>query len=755
MKEKNTIKITKIVINEATFHNEIFEPTNINFCFGKNGSGKSTIGRVIQNNGSNISWKSINDATTTVIQVFNEEYIEKNIKSIDGLPGVFSISEKDVEVENKIKEETTLLTELTAKKEDLDKSASNLYKQLETIKKDILDKCWSKSAIFRERYGHFQFPSTKQRLLDFITDKKIAAQDIPDKDLDRLYDIAFSQSLKTYSSLKELPPVNTVPSSHLMKETLITKNETQFAIFMKNIEAFDWVREGYLTVLPKSESKCPFCQRELNTTIIKNISDCFSDAFEQSIQEIKNLLKKYEALQKEINNIISLNKKELYPNAEVGYLRTIEDVLCEKIKNNIGVIKDKITHPSKVYAIEDITADIEKYNNEVLRLNQNIESYNEIVRNQKAKEEFKAKVKARLAFYFSDAIENYFSQKETLETSYKEIDKEREDVAAKTKGCKAILKELTKHITSTKPVIDSINALLESSGFQGFSIAESGNNKYKLVRDNGEIAYRLSEGEKNFICFLYFYFSIYGNNEESQTHEDRIIVIDDPVSSMDSDTVFVISCLIRNLIEAVKNAYTCYPDDTLPTYIKQVFILTHNAFFFSELAPLYINDYNCVSYYEIKKEQNTSSITLCQKVENKGAVNESYKNFVPKLGSYSALWEEYKEAKSPSVLMSVMRRIIEAYFLQNLYITPNQLYKVILDKKSECFIVNDGEKKDYTEQIIVKSLLSFLISSTNGINSSLYFSLPTEDLTKYRKVFEKIFDFMGQKSHYQMMMNLT
>lgn len=40
--------ITKVVLDEATFHNQSFEPTYINFLFGNNGSGKSTVAKVIK-----------------------------------------------------------------------------------------------------------------------------------------------------------------------------------------------------------------------------------------------------------------------------------------------------------------------------------------------------------------------------------------------------------------------------------------------------------------------------------------------------------------------------------------------------------------------------------------------------------------------------------------------------------------------------------------------------------------------------------
>ena len=105
---KNKIKITRITLNAATFHGEVLEPTNINFIFGKNGTGKSTIARTILE-GSALEWNSPTDESLTDIQVFNEEFIEHNILSTDDMPGVFTISEEDIEIEKEIESQTGIL----------------------------------------------------------------------------------------------------------------------------------------------------------------------------------------------------------------------------------------------------------------------------------------------------------------------------------------------------------------------------------------------------------------------------------------------------------------------------------------------------------------------------------------------------------------------------------------------------------------------------------------------------------------------
>ena len=74
MVEKNKIKITEISLNNVPYQNTKINPTNINFFIGKNGTGKSTIGRNIRDK-KGLTWKNSNDENETIIQVYNDDYI--------------------------------------------------------------------------------------------------------------------------------------------------------------------------------------------------------------------------------------------------------------------------------------------------------------------------------------------------------------------------------------------------------------------------------------------------------------------------------------------------------------------------------------------------------------------------------------------------------------------------------------------------------------------------------------------------------
>ena len=49
MKNKITSIITEITIDEHTFQNETFKPTLINYIYGGNGTGKTTISDYLKN----------------------------------------------------------------------------------------------------------------------------------------------------------------------------------------------------------------------------------------------------------------------------------------------------------------------------------------------------------------------------------------------------------------------------------------------------------------------------------------------------------------------------------------------------------------------------------------------------------------------------------------------------------------------------------------------------------------------------------
>ncbi len=102
---------------------------------------------------------------------------------------------------------------------------------------------------------------------------------------------------------------------------------------------------------------------------------------------------------------------------------------------------------------------------------------------------------------------------------------------------------------------------------------------YTITR-NGEPAQMLSEGEMTAIALLYFLKSLEGRDFELA---NGIVVLDDPVSSLDANALFLAFSLVRDRTQGA----------------KQLFILTHNFAFFRLVR-------NWFSYLPGQKNKNES-----------------------------------------------------------------------------------------------------------------------------------------------------
>ena len=120
-------------------------------------------------------------------------------------------------------------------------------------------------------------------------------------------------------------------------------------------------------------------------------------------------------------------------------------------------------------------------------------------------------------------------------------------------------------------------------------------------------------------------------------------------------------------------------------------------------------------------------------------------NYNPLKNSYATLWDEYREVTSSSSLMNVIRRILEFYFIQLCGYEGTTLQERILVKDKARFKTED-------ELQTAGAMLSYITGSSKGLNDGFYYVEDYLDVEQCKKVFEKIFEIMDQKQHYDMML---
>ncbi|WP_263970737.1 AAA family ATPase [Serratia marcescens] len=239
------------------------------------------------------------------------------------------------------------------------------------------------------------------------------------------------------------------------------------------------------------------------------------------------------------------------------------------------------------------------------------------------------------------------NQKKEIETKIDELKKVIANKESIIEDLKKDNSSKSSKIVNIEETIGKINKKLKSLGVTGFEIVRHSPEKetYRLHREGGgssqSVFKTLSEGEKTLISFLYFIEQCNGSSSKESIAKDKMIVIDDPISSLSHNFIYEISAMIY---------YELISKDVASKFV----ILTHNLFFFQELVITAGSDKNAIKgwkLYRITKNQYSQ----CQDIGKEDVLNE-----------YQSLWQTLKDAKSgvvnPIILPNTMRNILEYYF---------------------------------------------------------------------------------------------
>lgn len=749
--------IENITLNRATFTDvPVADLTFVNFFYGNNGAGKSSIAHAIEED-DGVVWADGKSADDYDVLVYNQDFINENFVNYGDLKGVFIFGEEDIEAKKRIAE----LTEEKKKKSDAKVAAGEDYKQktagVDAALTQFQDACFSKTADIRKRFEKcMDGKKQKRNFAEAVLGEKTPKEhDLPE--LERLYGVAFDDTARAYAEFKKAGATTygSLPGKEMLDKVIVSSSDTPFARFLKALgsTASDWVRDGHTHFSGSAGGKCPYCQQKLPANFENEIAATFDAQYQQDIRDLGQFQSTYGRETADIVRVLQTNTTDAMPSLDLRAYQEKLSLLESKFEVNRQRIAEKVKEPSKTVSLEDTDTLLLEIGAMIDGINKLIKANNDVIAAKKSsKEKCKTEIMQYLAFMLADEVTSYKDEVARLEKEIKEITERgtllRKEISELTRE----ISELNKHNANTEAAIDSINKILRDSGFQGFSIrAKDGvENVYEIVRENGTVAENLSEGERNFIAFLYFYHRVRGSMNSEELKE-KIVVIDDPVSSMDSTALFIVSAIVREMINVCRNN-TEYLNPQVPgDYIKQLFILTHNVYFHREVTYQQVGYYNCTSFYMIRKNDNVSTVKLCKR-QNKEIPSEE-ENYNPVQNSYAALWDELRDLHSTIPALNVMRRILEYYFLQLCGYEGSDLRSIVLEKKEnrEKFIKQvEGEKPDMTDYQLASSLLAY-INNPNGISDGLNYVEDCEDAEVYKRVFQMIFDALGQSQHYKMM----
>jgi len=744
MQNKVKGKIHELIINAPTYNNVSITPSMINFFYGKNGTGKSTLAKAfIKDENSLLRWNG-EEIPEERILVYNEEFIEKNVQSYGNIPGVFTISEvnaeKKKEVDAKIVEKNELDRRISAVENEITQIEADHVKERD----DFNTAVWDKTASIRNKLPKTQdgFKTRKN-----FSDKILSTfpSSVTFDECEKLYHAVYDVDNPRYDEYRE---IKTIPISSLMETSIVSRADTNFALFIRALGNLDWITAGHKSYHNKSDGKCPYCQQQLPPGFEESLALCYDEEYKKDLQELTRFIDTYSQMMISLENTIGLNLQNQFPSKLKDDYKKQAQLLIGAIKHNKDLLSKKRNSPSESIELEDLSILAADINTTASTINKEIKSYMAIfedIPTQKIK--CMEMVWSMLAKMCEDRIEIWkndtakydkeLSDKQTLAQKLKE----------QSRVLDAEIVQLNSQTVNTTKAMDDINRLIASAGFTGFKLKEKPGAKYvyQLVREeNGRVSVvnkSLSEGERHFIAFLYFYHIVMGSQADDGRQLDKIVVVDDPVSSLDSSSLFVVASLTRKMIEVCYNNFDMTHDDS-DKHILQFFCMTHNPYFFREVSFNHLSDYQCCTFYEIKKnELNQTSINVCEEVEPFS--DGEKRNISPVKNTYDALWYEYKHTENSETLMIIIRQILEYYFVQMVGFPNDEL-------RRRLFKDGNFSKEDY---ISASAMISMIDVGARGFNDGLYYDASAVNTDQLRRVFKDIFTKMNQEQHYNMMMS--
>ena len=507
MGKKIKVNITGMTINAPTYKNVSVTPTMINFFYGKNGTGKSTLAKAFKDGNAELEWDGQPYHESRVL-VYNEDFITRNVQSYGNIPGVFTISEvnaqKKKEADEKAAEKKAVDEEIRSKRQEITAADQN-HSSEETNYREAV---WKLSAVFREKFpSALAYLRDKKKFVGKVEDtcpkrKKSngayydeedmsfssPADDEPEpisiEEIQKLYDTVFSRdeqpSYSNYQLLGSIP----IPSSPLLEKPIISQSNTDFAKFIRALGNLDWITSGHEKY--HTDGICPYCQRELPATFENDLAACYDKQYRGEIAELQKFVQSYKTAMNNIYVAASGNCKNPFPTNFKDTYKTKFDLFMEKAHANVAILDRKLSTPSDEVEIEDISHFLAELDEIAADINDDINSRREVLADiPKQRKRCSDMTWRAIGQRARVEINTYRHNEASYQRTVAGLNKAINDLRSKSSALATEITKLNSETVNTTKAMEDINAAIRNAGFKGFFLREKPGAKYvyQLVRD--------------------------------------------------------------------------------------------------------------------------------------------------------------------------------------------------------------------------------------------------------------------------------
>ncbi|MES5323089.1 ATP-binding protein [Alcaligenes phenolicus] len=598
------------IFRDFSWPEDLHDFGRYNVIYGWNGVGKTTLSTLFRHLQRReavtegtvdfrfdkilVRGSEISDSVIPAVRVFNREFIGRSIFETNSghFPPVYYFGEDSVEKQRQI-------AELVIQRQTYHDEQSRQSQLLVETKRTLETFSTDQAKVIRTmltvsgggKYNNFNAGHFKAEM------QKLTASTDPALRLNKeerttWLKITESRPLPTLSQVTirfpDLMSLRT-KTEELLEKTVISSVLQDLA---EDKAVASWVEQGLnLHRDTRRSEHCRFCEQPLPETRITALEAHFNDAFERQKQAISELLADVDAATRFSLSFTPPAHEALYEILQPEYkealrqVRKHADALTDALEALKKVLEAKRDDPFKKLELDSLLrlvlgnsgGGLSTFVLSVLAIaaesrpflasfegTKAVESLNRLIsEHNKQTSLFDAKVaKARDTLAHDEmlgALSDWRTKSIAIERAKHASDAASRRVAQLDEEILQLEAQVQQHHQPAEELNREVAAYLGRDELQ-FVTEQSG---YRIMR-SGQAAHHLSDGERTAIAFLYFLKSLQGTDFNL---EEGLVVIDDPVSSLDTNSLF--------------SAFGFMKART--ANVKQLIILTHSFSFFRQI----------------------------------------------------------------------------------------------------------------------------------------------------------------------------
>lgn len=533
----------------------------ITVLFGHNGSGKSSLATLLYDLSEgqctqNLVWQdehgnrnrlSPGDPLPQPIHVFTKKWVQKNLASfLDGnsATAIFTLGAKSTSAKQQEKELKPKVSKQASDLEDTQERLQQTKDDIEQTLKEARDDVYKTLS----EYDHERYSKARYNARTLPNYFQNCSQTTLETDELKSLHAELNEQPRKHLDINP-PPLQDIKQLVKDTEALLERDITSKLLpeLLRDRELEKWIEDGLAH--HQDHASCHFCEKTLNQERLDQLKQHFDRSRTDTVLEAKSLIAKATTITQNINHWVERlpDHDRAYPEfqhdlaAAVGSVKEETQTILINLGDLTAALETKRDAPEeKVKTTLTLSNELD-----LELLNQAMGSHNSAVDNADSRRSQQAD---RLCDHI---LSMHYDSWNTLNNRQNQLLAQQDKQQSDLDQLKADLHDAQVRQQSSADMAQWITEdLAQVFGKNHLEIQPTHDGKSYVCFRNGHRAEHLSEGERNVLALTYFLRSLEDASTANQASDkERIIILDDPTSSLDREALFAMHSWLRRAVD--------------------------------------------------------------------------------------------------------------------------------------------------------------------------------------------------------------